>query len=157
MLAYPKSTLSKFYGLHSVIVPNGQNDGANHADVKGGRRRAHAKRVYFSVIGNVFDPEKSIHQRFDCKGSTAGRKAKPRDRAQGDSFCVYKDLDWKEMGRRIRMSKPQKRQFSAQVSADVDFLRRQVTCATRKAVPRTPSNPMPARYLFVAFLRCRMC
>jgi 1-phosphatidylinositol-4-phosphate 5-kinase len=112
MLAYPKSTLSKFYGLHSVSV---LSDGA-----------ARPRRVYFSVIGNVFDPEKTIHQRFDCKGSTAGRRAKPRERAQGDCWCVYKDLDWKDMGRRMRMSQPQKRQFTAQISADVDFLRRQV-------------------------------
>ena len=140
MLQHPKSTLSKFYGLHSVLVPHQEEQTQDEEAVDRGlhtnrgeqkrnrarRRKLASARVYFSVIGNVFDPNKRIYQRFDCKGSSAGRKAKPKERSRGDCMCVYKDADWTDMRRRMWMSEQQRKQFSTQMAADVGFLRRQV-------------------------------
>lgn len=45
---HPNTLLSRYYGLHRVKLPRG-------------------KKIYFVVMGNVFPPNKDIHDTFDLK------------------------------------------------------------------------------------------
>eukprot|EP00298_Acanthocystis_sp_HF-20_P014811 c20911_g3_i1.p1 GENE.c20911_g3_i1~~c20911_g3_i1.p1 ORF type:complete len:419 (+),score=162.48 c20911_g3_i1:10-1266(+) len=66
--------LPKFYGLYTIKIDS--------------------LSVTFLVMNNVFAGYLTIHQRFDLKGSTHGRKASEKERKK--DHCVYKDLDFVE-------------------------------------------------------------
>ncbi|KAJ0392216.1 hypothetical protein P43SY_003043 [Pythium insidiosum] len=80
----PNTLITRFYGMHRVKM--------HHI-----RRKMH-----FIIMASVFDTPLDIHARFDLKGSTVGRRAKPEERK---SHGVLKDMDLIESG-------------------DVDFLKR---------------------------------
>ena len=50
-----------------------------------------SEKTCFVVMNNVFAAYLDIHQRFDLKGSTAGRKASQKERQKKQA--VYKDMD----------------------------------------------------------------
>eukprot|EP00300_Choanocystis_sp_HF-7_P005257 c13978_g1_i1.p1 GENE.c13978_g1_i1~~c13978_g1_i1.p1 ORF type:complete len:252 (-),score=53.83 c13978_g1_i1:34-789(-) len=68
-----KTLLPKYLGLYTIIL-NGQHN-------------------TFVVMNNVFASYLDIHERYDLKGSTYGRRASKRERLK--PHCVLKDLDFK--------------------------------------------------------------
>lgn len=97
----PHTLLTKFYGLHRIQVPTASGK---------------SRKIRFIVMGNVFNSEVPIHQRFDLKGSTQGRKVKDRSRA-----AIWKDLD---LDIQLRLEPGWKARLDRQLAADTDFLRR---------------------------------
>mmetsp|Transcript_77186 Transcript_77186/g.136218 ORF Transcript_77186/g.136218 Transcript_77186/m.136218 type:complete len:417 (-) Transcript_77186:55-1305(-) len=71
----PDTLLPKFYALYEVYLP---------------RLRA---PLWMMVMGNVLGGRQAVLQRFDLKGSTHGRKASAKERAEGQK-SVLKDLDF---------------------------------------------------------------
>ncbi|CAD7927129.1 unnamed protein product [Amoebophrya sp. A25] len=64
MKRYPDSLIIKFFGLHALRVR--KEDSYGHV---------REKKVYFVVMGNMFNTPCEIHMRYDLKGSTLGRRA----------------------------------------------------------------------------------
>eukprot|EP00392_Amoebophrya_sp_AT5.2_P004874 g4883.t1 len=62
---YPDSLLIKFFGLHALRVRK-TTDRAH---------RVKERKIYFVVMGNMFNTPFEIHKRYDLKGSTTGRSA----------------------------------------------------------------------------------
>ena len=54
-------------------------------------------------MSNVFKTSKEINIRFDLKGSTEGRKTKKNPNEEIDSTVALKDLDFIELGEKIRV------------------------------------------------------
>ncbi|KAL0234188.1 hypothetical protein PCE1_001226 [Barthelona sp. PCE] len=102
VMLYPHTLLSRFYGLHRV---------------RGGIGTTH-----FIVMANVFDCPNWIHEKYDLKGSTYGRRS--RDEDIGDPTKTLKDINFIEMrGERSLVLGPLKRQiFLEQLRADAFFL-----------------------------------
>ncbi|KAJ3189807.1 Phosphatidylinositol-4-phosphate 5-kinase [Gaertneriomyces sp. JEL0708] len=98
----PNSLLCRIYNLARVKLP-------------------HGRKVHFVVMGNVFPPNKDIHEVYDLKGSTFGREY-PEDLAKDDPRAVLKDLNWINRGKKLELG-PQKRQLLVeQLERDVEFL-----------------------------------
>jgi len=55
----PDSMISKIYGIHKVIFSKGK-----------GKR---SKKIWFCVMGNVFQTRFQVDVRYDLKGSLWGR------------------------------------------------------------------------------------
>ncbi|KAI9100538.1 hypothetical protein DFS34DRAFT_578773 [Phlyctochytrium arcticum] len=99
---YPNTLLSRIFGLHRVKLPGN-------------------RKIHFVVMGNVFPPNKDIHEMYDLKGSTVGRDY-PEELAKEDPRAVLKDLNWVRRARKLQLG-PQKRQlFMEQLERDVEFL-----------------------------------
>eukprot|EP00753_Platysulcus_tardus_P017975 PLAT6657.1.p1 GENE.PLAT6657.1~~PLAT6657.1.p1 ORF type:complete len:517 (-),score=208.91 PLAT6657.1:852-2402(-) len=95
--------MTRFYGMHRVKM--------HHI-----RRRMH-----FVIMGSVFFSDKEIHEKYDLKGSTVGRKASEKDRAKAD--CVYKDLDLLEKKLKIHLGAERRDMLLDILQADASFLR----------------------------------
>ncbi len=57
-----ESIISKVFGLHKVIFYR--------------KKHKKSKKVYFTIMSNVFNTHKKIDRRYDLKGSTQGRETK---------------------------------------------------------------------------------
>lgn len=55
-----ESIISKVLGLHKVIFYR--------------KKHQKSKKVYFTIMNNVFNTHKKIDKRYDLKGSTQGRQ-----------------------------------------------------------------------------------
>lgn len=55
----PQTLICRFYGLHEIV------------EKRGGCKRS--RRYYFLIMGNVFNADLKITEKFDLKGSTKGR------------------------------------------------------------------------------------
>lgn len=93
------SLLTRIYGLYQVQLPW----------FKGGKSK------YFMIQENVLYTSSKIVERFDLKGSTRGRVAKP-----GES--VQKDLDWVAKGYTFGFSGALKEKIRQQHQRDCEFL-----------------------------------
>ncbi|KND03212.1 1-phosphatidylinositol-4-phosphate 5-kinase [Spizellomyces punctatus DAOM BR117] len=94
--------LSRIFGLHRVKLPGN-------------------RKIHFVVMGNVFPPNKDIHEMYDLKGSTVGREY-PEELAKDDPRAVLKDLNWMHRKKKLDLG-PQKRQLLVeQLERDVEFL-----------------------------------
>jgi len=78
-------------------------------------------KIHFVVMGNVFPPNKDIHETFDLKGSTVGRyiDAKEREKKAG-KVTVLKDLNFLEMGRKIFLGPEKSKLFVEQIKKDAE-------------------------------------
>merc|ERR1719320_1332769 len=96
---HPHSLLTKFFGMHQV-------------------KRDGRKTISFLVMGDVFYSRQmvEIHEQYDLKGSTKGRKAQ-----KGES--QLKDNDFVEKKRDIKVGKEKAKLFKAQLRQDTEFLR----------------------------------
>ncbi|GLE02810.1 hypothetical protein PINS_up011674 [Pythium insidiosum] len=99
----PNTLITRFYGMHRVKM--------HHI-----RRKMH-----FIIMASVFDTPLEIHARFDLKGSTVGRRAKPEERA---SRGVLKDMDLIDSGFRLQMGAERRAMLLVQLRKDVEFLKR---------------------------------
>merc|ERR1712060_759881 len=97
---HPHSLLVKYFGMHRV---------------KPHRR----DRIYFLIMGSVFHSEEGleIHEQYDLKGSTKGRKSRPTE-------SMKKDLDFIEKEKEIHIGRKKARMFKQQIKLDTEFLRK---------------------------------
>merc|ERR1719320_1377911 len=96
---HPHSLLTKFFGMHQV-------------------KRDGRKTISFLVMGDVFYSREmlDIHETYDLKGSTKGRRA-----LIGES--QLKDNDFLEKRRNLKVGREKARLFKAQLRQDTEFLR----------------------------------
>ncbi|ORZ10074.1 hypothetical protein BCR42DRAFT_333937 [Absidia repens] len=98
----PNTLLCRYYGLHRVKLPRG-------------------RKIHFVVMGNVFPPNKDVHETYDLKGSTLGRLL-PEEEIKRNPSAVMKDLNWESRKRKLKLG-PQKRGlFVKQLVRDVRLL-----------------------------------
>ncbi|CAO3609184.1 unnamed protein product [Cunninghamella echinulata] len=98
----PNTLLCRYYGLHRVKLPRG-------------------RKIHFVVMGNVFPPNKDVHETYDLKGSTIGRLL-PEEEIRKNPSAVMKDLNWEKRNRKLKLG-PQKRgMFIKQLVRDVRLL-----------------------------------
>ncbi|CAN3356110.1 phosphatidylinositol 4-phosphate 5-kinase Mss4p [Diutina catenulata] len=108
----PNTLISQFYGLHRVKMP----------------LRSGSKTVHFVVMNNLFPPHRTIHCKYDLKGSTFGRvtslpgDATEQSKLMANSEVTLKDQNWLESGRHIHFGPRKKDIFFAQLERDVQFL-----------------------------------
>jgi len=97
---HPHSLLTKFFGMHRV---------------KPHRR----KHINFVIMSSVFySPENlEIHEQYDLKGSTKGRKAGPGE-------LMKKDLDMLKSGVFLKVGRDKAKLFKQQLLLDTEFLRK---------------------------------
>jgi len=97
---HPHSLLTKFFGMHRVKP----------------HRREH---IYFLIMGSVFYSKEGleIHEQYDLKGSTKGRKAGPNE-------IMKKDLDLLANGVYIHVGRDKAKLFKQQLLFDTEFLRK---------------------------------
>ncbi|KAJ3165157.1 Phosphatidylinositol-4-phosphate 5-kinase [Irineochytrium annulatum] len=100
----PETLLSRIFGLHRVKLPGN-------------------KKIHFVVMGNVFPPNKDIHETYDLKGSTVGRLLTDEE-MKANPLAVMKDLNWIQRGRKLHLGPGKKRIFMEQIERDVAFLER---------------------------------
>lgn len=73
--------------------------------------------LYFVVMNSLFNTNCEIHQKFDLKGSTYGRKTE----AGADKSIARKDLDFAS---KLRIGKERKKIVVSQIEQDLEFLQR---------------------------------
>jgi len=97
---HPHSLLVKYFGMHRV---------------KPHRR----DRIYFLIMGSVFYSEENmeIHEQYDLKGSTKGRKSCPTE-------SMKKDLDFIEKEKEIHIGRKKAKMLKQQIKLDTEFLRK---------------------------------
>lgn len=79
--------------------------------------RGRQLQIRFVVMGNVFNSEVSIHQKYDLKGSTHGRFTKDKSKAS-----IWKDCD---LDVELQLMDDWKDRLDRQLSEDANFLRKQ--------------------------------
>jgi len=97
---HPWSLLTKYFGMHRV---------------KPHRR----KKIYFLIMGSVFFSKHGleIHEQYDLKGSTTGRRAQKNE-------TMKKDLDLIKSGTFVNIGRERAKMFRSQIQMDTDFLRK---------------------------------
>lgn len=58
------------------------------------------RKIYFVVMGNIFPPNKEVHEVYDLKGSTQGRYV-PVESQRPGTLTALKDLNWVENERKL--------------------------------------------------------
>jgi 1-phosphatidylinositol-4-phosphate 5-kinase len=101
MMQHDNSLLTRFLGLHRVKPHKG-------------------RQVRFLVMGNLFKTSHKIHQRFDLKGSTAGRELTPEERNKKNP--TFKDMDFRRLNKKIQLGPKMRALFLNQLSEDCKFL-----------------------------------
>jgi 1-phosphatidylinositol-4-phosphate 5-kinase len=69
-------------------------------------------------MGNVFPPNKDIHETFDLKGSLIGRKI--TDDEAKHPRAVLKDLNWLERSRKLHLGPEKRGLLIHQMEKDVE-------------------------------------
>ncbi|OZJ04476.1 hypothetical protein BZG36_02687 [Bifiguratus adelaidae] len=100
--ANPNTLLCRFYGLHRVKLP-------------------HGRKIHFMVMGNVFPPNKDVHETYDLKGSTFGRYL-PEEEVARNPNAVMKDLNWERKNRKLELGPTKRHLFVKQLQSDVKLL-----------------------------------
>lgn len=98
----PHTMLSRIFGLHRVKLPGNQ-------------------KIHFVVMGNVFPPNKDVHQIFDLKGSLLGRSVSMNE-VKLNPGLVMKDLNWIQEGKSIKLGPDKSSIFCAQMRRDVHVI-----------------------------------
>jgi hypothetical protein len=99
MKDHPNSLLCRFFGMH----------------------RLKPGKLHVLVMANVFDTERVVHQRFDLKGSTLGRRVSEAESRL--PTVILKDLDFSQDKKAIRLGPERKSVLMTQIRADSSFLR----------------------------------
>jgi hypothetical protein len=69
-------------------------------------------------MGNVFPSNKDVHETFDLKGSTHGRRTSIEEISRNPQ-AVLKDLNWIERGLKLEFGPSKKIMFIHQLHNDV--------------------------------------
>jgi hypothetical protein len=75
------------------------------------------------VMNNVLETSLYIHERYDLKGSIVGRAASAKELAKYGKETVMKDLDFKDNGRVINLSRQTRFALLLQIENDIKFLK----------------------------------
>eukprot|EP00475_Leptophrys_vorax_P034566 TRINITY_DN5599_c0_g2_i1.p1 TRINITY_DN5599_c0_g2~~TRINITY_DN5599_c0_g2_i1.p1 ORF type:complete len:557 (-),score=156.38 TRINITY_DN5599_c0_g2_i1:200-1870(-) len=75
------------------------------------------------VMNNVLETSLYIHERYDLKGSIIGRAASAKEKAKYGKETVMKDLDFKDNGRSITISRQTRFALLLQIENDIKFLK----------------------------------
>jgi len=77
------------------------------------------KKIYFVIMGSVFfsNSGMEIHEQYDLKGSTKGRRSQPNE-------SMKKDLDLIESGTFVKIGREKAKLFRSHIQMDTDFLRK---------------------------------
>lgn len=70
-------------------------------------------------MGNVFPPNRDIHETYDLKGSTVGRYSEPKP---DGTMRVMKDLNFLERHKKLRLGPEKRKLFLEQIEKDAHFL-----------------------------------
>lgn len=98
----PNTLLTRIYGLHRVKIP-------------------YSSKIHFVVMANLFSPDKDIHESYDLKGSTLGRKVD--EEALGpNSLIPMKDLNWLDKDRKFQLGPEKQKIFLEQLEKDAKLL-----------------------------------
>ncbi|KAF9108169.1 Phosphatidylinositol-4-phosphate 5-kinase [Mortierella sp. AM989] len=100
----PHTLLCRFFGLHRVKLP-------------------HGRKIHFVVMGNVFPPNRDIHETYDLKGSTLGRAISDEE-LQSNPRATQKDLNWVKRNRKLELGPEKRHPFVEQIKRDVELLAR---------------------------------
>ncbi|KAG0284254.1 Phosphatidylinositol-4-phosphate 5-kinase [Linnemannia gamsii] len=100
----PHTLLCRFFGLHRVKLP-------------------HGRKIHFVVMGNVFPPNRDIHETYDLKGSTLGRAISDQELANNPR-ATQKDLNWVNRNRKLELGPEKRHLFVEQIKRDVELLSR---------------------------------
>ncbi|KAI8376396.1 uncharacterized protein BYT42DRAFT_574453 [Radiomyces spectabilis] len=98
----PNTLLCRYYGLHRVKLP-------------------HGRKIHFVVMGNVFPPNKDVHETYDLKGSTVGRFL-PEEEIRKNPYAVMKDLNWVKREKKLQLGPRKRKMFISQLIRDVKLL-----------------------------------
>ncbi|KAF9355716.1 Phosphatidylinositol-4-phosphate 5-kinase [Mortierella sp. AD094] len=100
----PHTLLCRFFGLHRVKLP-------------------HGRKIHFVVMGNVFPPNRDIHETYDLKGSTLGRAISDEE-LQNNPRATQKDLNWVNRNRKLELGPEKRHLFVEQTKRDIELLAR---------------------------------
>ncbi|KAF9358844.1 Phosphatidylinositol-4-phosphate 5-kinase [Mortierella sp. AD094] len=100
----PHTLLCRFFGLHRVKLP-------------------HGRKIHFVVMGNVFPPNRDIHETYDLKGSTLGRAISDEE-LSSNPRATQKDLNWVNRNRKLELGPEKRHLFVEQTKRDVELLAR---------------------------------
>ncbi|KAF9560000.1 Phosphatidylinositol-4-phosphate 5-kinase [Mortierella alpina] len=100
----PHTLLCRFFGLHRVKLP-------------------HGRKIHFVVMGNVFPPNRDIHETYDLKGSTLGRAISDEE-LNGNPRATQKDLNWVNRNKKLELGPVKRHLFVEQTKRDVQLLSR---------------------------------
>lgn len=90
-------------------------------------------------MGNVFPPNKDIHQTFDLKGSVVGREVSDEDIKNNQAivmkgawsnhiyyiyyiYYMFQDLNWTNQSKRLELGPLKHKLLMDQLKSDVEFL-----------------------------------
>eukprot|EP00931_Biecheleriopsis_adriatica_P059446 TRINITY_DN35567_c0_g2_i1.p1 TRINITY_DN35567_c0_g2~~TRINITY_DN35567_c0_g2_i1.p1 ORF type:complete len:894 (+),score=178.44 TRINITY_DN35567_c0_g2_i1:242-2683(+) len=102
----PATLLVRFLGLHCLSL-------------KKDRKASQPQKLYFVVMGNMFNTPFEIHRRYDLKGSWVGRVTKEEHK---DPSVALKDLDFLAAKECIRVGEERRAKLVAQLDRDSAFL-----------------------------------
>jgi 1-phosphatidylinositol-4-phosphate 5-kinase len=112
LMQNPGTLLVRFLGLHGLRLQK---------RMKGSKSfRRSTRKIYFIVMGNMFNTPFDIQRRYDLKGSWVGRQTPD---ASHDPSVALKDVDFKEAEVRMRIGKDRRLQLITQMESDTKFLR----------------------------------
>jgi 1-phosphatidylinositol-4-phosphate 5-kinase len=75
------------------------------------------RKIYFVVMGNIFPPNKELHEIYDLKGSTQGRIVPPEAIKPGIP-ATLKDLNWINSKRKLILGPAKATLLMNQLHAD---------------------------------------
>lgn len=81
------------------------------------------RKIYFVVMGNIFPPNKDLHEVYDLKGATQGRYV-PAAKIVPELQTTLKDLNWMESGRKLKLGPAKATLLMNQLARDCKFLAR---------------------------------
>ena len=103
----PESLISKVYGLHKMIFYR--------------KKGKMSKKVYFSIMNNVFNTQRKIDYRYDLKGSTQGREVKITAGQEPDSTIAMKDNDFTRRREKFKIGPDIKKRLMDTIQKDAMF------------------------------------
>jgi len=115
IMEHPGTLIVRFLGLHSLRVHKERKAG-----VCGKPLRHSTRKLYFVVMGNMFNTPFDIHRRYDLKGSWIGRST-PSD--SFEASVALKDIDFKQANEAIRIGAEHRARLMKQIEIDSTFLR----------------------------------
>lgn len=105
----PGTLLVRFLGLHCLRVKKTTR----------GRGSGKDRKLYFVVMGNMFNTPFEIHRRYDLKGSWVGRFTKAE---HFDPTVALKDVDFQQANEKVRIGTERKEALSRIMTNDAQFL-----------------------------------
>lgn len=110
----PGTLIVRFLGLHCLRVQK-YRKGVKSLP-------ASTRKLYFVVMGNMFNAPFEIHRRYDLKGSWVGRVTPPQDY---DASVALKDVDFQQANERVRIGGDRRTRLLQQLELDSLFLAEQ--------------------------------